>query len=334
MKAEKILVVDDEEGIRQLIKDTLELVGYDVDTAVDGLDALEKIAQNEYEAIIADINMPNLDGIGLLRRLRELDEDVSVVMVTGVTALEVVRETLKSSIYDYILKPISPIGQIKDVIGRAVEKTKLVRQVKDYQKNLQNKVAQQAERIRTLMLGSIISLCNALEAKDFYTARHSEKVADIAEKIAREMKLSDADVLQQIREAGLLHDLGKIGIPDAILLKNGELSPDEYDEVKKHPLVAEKILQPVIVEKPTLAGIRHHHERYDGSGYPNGLAAQSIPLTGRILACADCYDAIFSNRPYRNKMTEKEAIEEIKRVSGTQLDPDIVSAFLSAISKD
>ncbi len=323
MKAEKILVVDDDEAVREVIEEILKVQGgYDVDTAVDGLDALEKIAQNEYGAIISDIRMPNLDGIGLLQQLRELDEDVSVIMVTVLNDLNTVRKTLSSNIYDYIPKPFFDAYQIIiDVADKAVERTKFLRQLKAHRKQEQ------------MMLGSIMALGKALEEKDRYTAGHSERVAYWAEKIAREMKSSEAHPLQ-IEKAGRLHDLGKIGVPDAILLKDRELSPEEYEKVKKHPLVAVRILKDVILEKQILEGIRHHHERYDGSGYPYGLPAQSIPLTGRILACADCYDAITSTRQYRNAMTKKEAIKEIKRVAGTQLDQNVVDVFLSLITKD
>ena len=328
VKAEKILVVDDEPAIRELIKSLLELT-YDVDTAVDGLDALEKIGRNEYEAIISDIKMPNLDGIGLLRRLREIDEDMSVIMVTAVEDIDVIRKTIKSSIYDYITKPF--LGQIIDVTDKAVERTKLLRQVRNHQEYLEKEVVRQRKLILGATFRSISSLCNALDARDSYTAGHSARVADCSRRIAEEMQSSEAEP-QQINDAGLLHDVGKIGIPDAILLKNGKLSPDEYEKVKEHPLEAVRILAPAIMERQTLAGIRHHHERYDGNGYPDGLAGQSIPLAGRILACADCYDALTSTRSYRDAMTEGEAIKEIKRVTGTQLDPDVVDVFLRLIN--
>lgn len=181
--------------------------------------------------------------------------------------------------------------------------------------------------VHGLMMGLLHALTSAVDAKDAYTCGHSERVALISRHIAQQMKLRDSEI-EQVYMAGLLHDVGKIGVPEAVLQKPGRLTPEEFEQIKKHPEIGARILSDVKQLQPILPGVLHHHERYDGKGYPHGLAAEAIPLMGRIICMADCFDAMTSSRTYRKALPIEVAMSEIRRCSGTQFDPFLAEAFL------
>jgi HD-GYP domain-containing protein (c-di-GMP phosphodiesterase class II) len=181
--------------------------------------------------------------------------------------------------------------------------------------------------VHGLMMGLLHALTSAVDAKDAYTCGHSERVALLSRYIAQQMKLRDSEI-EQIYMAGLLHDVGKIGVPEAVLQKPGRLTPEEFEQIKKHPEIGAKILADVKQLKPILPGVLYHHERYDGKGYPEGLAGEKIPLMGRIICMADCFDAMTSSRTYRKALPIEVAMSEIRRCAGTQFDPFLAEAFL------
>jgi putative two-component system response regulator len=269
----------------------------------------------------------------MLRRIRMTDADVAVVMMTGAPDLSVALQAMRLGAYDFLSKPLN-LDVLSLTVDRAVEKTVLVEQNREYQRNLESMVQQRTQQLnkanedlRSLFIGSIKALAQALEAKDRYTQGHSARVAEESVRIARYLSLSE-DEIQNIWIAGFLHDIGKIGIQESVLNKPGRLDPDEWELVKQHPVFAARILEPIEELGAVIEMVRHHHEHFDGTGYPDGVAGADIPLGARILAVADAYDALTSERPYRGPVPEDEALKVFEEESGTQFDPVIASAFL------
>jgi len=212
-------------------------------------------------------------------------------------------------------------------VERALAQKRLEQENRDYQQHLEQKVAEQAQKIRIAFLNSITALVYALEAKDKYTSGHSQRVAEISVAIAAELGLSKPEI-EQMRLAGLIHDIGKIGVREAVLNKPGKINDKEFRHILSHSSIGEHILTPIVEDEVILKAVRHHHERYDGNGYPDGLAGEKIPLAARILAVADTYDAIISGRPYRAAQSIKAACDEIEDNRGSQFDPKVVDAFV------
>ncbi len=327
----KILIVDDDPDIRTLVIRKLSRSGYVCDEAQDGYEALRKVVEDGYDLIIADIKMPKLNGIEMLKQLKEMEIDIPVIMLTVLRDPGTLRVAMREGAYDYLFKPID-FEDMEMAIKRAVHASRLIKKNKEYQKNLEKKVEEQAKIIRSFYIDAIRALANALEARDEYTKGHSSRVSEIAVGIGKELGLSKEE-LSQLELAGLLHDIGKIGIKDIILNKAGPLSKEEMDEVKKHPEIGENILKPIIKDDIILKAIRHHHERYDGKGYPDGLRGEEIPLFARILTLADAFDAMNSKRPYREALRIEKILQEIMENSGTQFDPVVVRAFLKMLEK-
>lgn len=220
--------------------------------------------------------------------------------------------------------------ELEDVtisVARALEKRSLELENEEYQQHLEEKVTEQANKIRTSFLNAITSLAYALEAKDKYTSGHSQRVADLSAAIAKELNLPQ-DKINKLKLAGLVHDIGKIGINESVLNKPSRLTEKELEQVRRHPEIGEHILSPIVDALEILESVRNHHEYYDGKGYPDALKKEQIPLGARILAVSDAYEAMTSERPYRSKMSDEKAREEISRNKGTQFDPEIADAFL------
>ncbi len=330
----RILVVDDEPSIRDLVAFKLTDDGYECEKAGSAEEALAMVAQNEYDGILSDINMPGIDGVEMLRQIRTSDPDVAVVMMTGAPDLSVALEAMRLGAYDFLSKPLN-LDVLSLTVDRAVEKKVLVHQNRAYQRNLETMVQERTRQLnqanddlRNLFIGSIKALAQALEAKDRYTQGHSARVAEESVRIARYLSLSEEEI-QNIWIAGFLHDIGKIGIQESVLNKPGRLDPEEWELVKQHPVFAAKILEPIEELADVIDMVRHHHEHFDGGGYPGGISGADIPLGARILAVADAYDALTSERPYRGPVPEEEALKVFEEESGTQFDPVIASAFLS-----
>ena len=323
-----ILVVDDEEHIRKLLQRILEKAGYDVLMASSGQEALDKLVQPENEKpqlILLDIMMPGKSGIELLPEIKASYPDTAVVMATANTDIDIAIQCMKQGAYDYITKPLN-LDEVLISVDRAMEKRRLELEIKDYQQHLEEKVAEQAEKIRASFLNAITALAYALESKDKYTSGHSQRVANIAVAIAKDTGLSEESI-GRIRLAGLVHDIGKIGVKESILNKPSRLTEEEFRHVQKHPEIGEHILAPITEDLEVLKLVRYHHEHYDGNGYPDRLKHGQIPLGARILAIADAYEAMTSERPYRKAMSNDNAFAEIDHGNGTQFDPGVVDSF-------
>jgi response regulator RpfG family c-di-GMP phosphodiesterase len=300
---------------------------YEAASGSAALDALERIG--ETPLVVSDIHMPDLGGIELLEAVRERYPDTSVIMLTGVGETVTAVDCLHKGAADFLLKPVS-MGEFQERVARVLEKRMLVLQNRYYQQNLERRVQEQSQRIQELFLQGVQMLARALEAKDAYTRGHSIRVSRYSVATACQLGLDGAR-LEGIRLGGELHDIGKIGTREAVLHKPGLLTADEFRQITEHPALGERMLWPLAKESPdVLRIVRSHHERLDGRGFPDGLRGEKIPFEARIVAVADAFDAMTTERPYRTSRSADAAIAELRHVAGTQLDPLAVEAFVAA----
>lgn len=329
-EAARILIVDDESVVREMVARKLTEEGLICADAASGDEAMQKLQNGDFDLVLLDIRMPHKSGLETLAEIRSGYPDIAVIIVTVLADIEIAIECMKGGAYDFIIKPID-FDILVLSVDRALEKRRLLLENRKYQSYLEQRVKEQADKIRESFLNSVKSLVYALEAKDSYTSGHSQRVTEMAVEIATAMSLDEAQ-LEKIRLAGILHDVGKIGVPESILNKPGRLDKHEYDIVKTHSELGEKILRSVITDEEVLRAIRHHHERYDGCGYPDGLSGDSIPWTAKILAVVDAYDAMTSDRPYRRAMPYSQVLAELEKGCGTQFDPQVLSVFLTEVA--
>ncbi|MDD3237926.1 MAG: HD domain-containing protein [Candidatus Gastranaerophilales bacterium] len=313
-----ILLVDDEENNLQLLKRTLR-GSYNIKTATNGKDALE-IIKNDGENIslvVSDQKMPEMEGTEFLKHVNEINPDIVKILLTGHQDTDIIVASINDcQLYQYILKPFEP-EELKVSIKNGLKKYELS----------SNRVTIMRD-LKELFYKTIKSISLALDAKDSYTNGHSLRVTLYSLILANNMNLSD-EVLEEIETAGLLHDIGKIGIPHNILCKPGKLTDEEFEIMKKHPEQGEKMIMNIKKLKIIANWLKTHHERWDGKGYPLGLKGEEIPISARIIALADTYDAMTSTRPYRKSLPHEVAIAEIQKCSGTQFDPQLAEMFVS-----
>jgi response regulator RpfG family c-di-GMP phosphodiesterase len=324
----RVLVADDDPAIRGVLNVVLRQAGYHVAEAEDGAAALRAYESDGADLILSDLQMPAMGGLELLRRVRALDDTVGFIILTGGSTVENAVEALRVQADDYLVKPFN-LDEVLFAVERAVSYRRLLRENRSYQQHLEDRVAEQARQLEALLLDALRSLASAIETRDDYTGGHVERVARYAAATGREMGL-DGEELRALWVGALLHDVGKIGVADHVLKKPGRLTPDEYDEMKRHPEIGGVIMERSSFLRPGLPAVLHHQERWDGSGYPRGLRGDEISLQGRIVAVVDTYDAIISSRPYRDASSCEFAMEEIRRNAGTQFDPAVVEAFFRA----
>ena len=328
----RVLVVDDEEFLRSIVRERLEIAGYFVEEASNGNEALAMLESGgPYDVLLTDIRMPVMDGIALLGEWGQRSPGAACIVMSANAELDTAIHALKMGACDYITKPFN-FDVLLITIENALRKKELERQLNDYRTNLEAKVKEQTDVINSMYVRSIDAMIKALEAKDFYTRGHSQRVTLYSMAIATELGMTGQE-LEDLHRAAVLHDLGKIGVREAILNKPGKLSEEEFAEIIRHPEIAVRILDPIPFFRPLLPAILHHHERFDGKGYPTHLAGRNIPVASRIMTIADTFDAMTSTRAYRKAVPVSDAIAEIRRCSGTQFDPDIVPAFLACQSK-
>lgn len=322
----KILVVDDEELIRNLFVKTFNLLGYQCDTVDNGFSCIEKIKMGEkFDVVLLDVQMPKINGIDTLKNLKLISPDISIVMVSASREGEHIKEALKEGAYDYVFKPFD-VEELRNVIHRAIERSKLLKENKDYQENLEKKVMGQTKELVKLYSDTLEAMVLALDLREKETGYHSYRVTEYALTLARAMKLTD-DELSTIAKGALLHDIGKIGVPDDILLKPGKLSEDEWIIMKRHPVYGFKLLKKIDFLEDASKIVLHHHEYYNGEGYPLGISGDEIPLGARIFSIVDALDALTSNRVYRDAQSFEKARDIIVKESGTQFDPEIIKLF-------
>jgi putative nucleotidyltransferase with HDIG domain len=331
---DKILVCDDEEAIREVISTLLEARDYRCTVVPDGLQAMQEIKKGSYDLVLSDIVMPEMDGMRLLRQARTQDEDIPVIMVTAMHDISIALEAIRAGAYDYILKPFEK-DQLYHSVERALEHRHLVLENRSYQQNLEHLVAQRTQQLSLTLRDleqsydyTLEALGNALDAKDAETEGHCQRVTAITILIAKIMKV-DREQLRHIARGAFLHDIGKMGIPDQVLRKPGPLSDEEREVMRRHCDIGYSVLKKIPFLQDAAEIVLAHQECYNGSGYPRGMKGEEIPLGARVFAVADTLDAMCSDRPYRKALPISAAREEIKKFSGTQFDPRVVSAFLS-----
>jgi putative two-component system response regulator len=324
------LIVDDEPSVRRSLIRMLRAQGFQCLEACSGREGLKVLDQTgEIPLIISDMRMPELDGMGFLEAVRQKFPDSSVIMLSGISETTTAVDCLHLGAADFLLKPIS-LSELQARVARALEKRALVLQNRFYQQHLEQQVQEQAQRIQELFLQGVQMLARALEAKDAYTRGHSIRVSQYAVATAARLGFAGAG-LDGIRLGGELHDIGKIGTREAVLDKPSSLTPDEFRQITEHPVLGERMLFPLAHESPdVLRIVRSHHERLDGRGFPDGLRGERIPIEARIVAVADSFDAMTTRRPYREARAPDDAMRELRRVAGTQLDPQAVEAFVEA----
>lgn len=312
-----ILLVDDEINNLQLLRRTLRH-DYNIMTASNGKEALEIVEHhgNEISLIVSDQKMPEMQGTEFLKQVSDEYPDIIKILLTGHLDVDAIVDSINDChLYQYIVKPFDP-EVLKMTIDGGIQKY-----------NLLNNKTVILKDLRELFYKTIKLIASALDAKDPYTHGHSMRVTMYSLILAKKLNLDDV-MLEEIETAGLLHDIGKIGIPQRILCKPGKLTDEEFEVMKSHPEQGEKMLKDI--KKLTLISnwLRTHHEKWDGTGYPNGMKGEEIPLSGRVIALADTYDAMTSDRPYRKALSHEIAIEEIKRCAGTQFDPVLAQLFV------
>ena len=324
------LVVDDDVKVRHSLARVIEAHGLATREAGSGLEALALLERSgEVPLIISDIQMPGMDGITFLREALQRYPDIAFVMLTGVAEVATAVECLKLGALDYLAKPVL-IEEVRARIDKALEKRDLVLQNRFYQQHLESRVKELDRRNKQSLINGVQTLVHALEAKDAYTSGHSARVSRYAVKTAVQLGYT-GDRLEQIRLGGELHDIGKIGTREDILNKPGPLTLDEFQHIKGHAALGERILAPFMVESPSVLRIvRSHHERLDGGGFPDGLAGDAIPHEARIVAVGDAFDAMTTHRAYRPSRTPAAAVAELQRCAGTHFDTEAVDAFLRA----
>jgi putative nucleotidyltransferase with HDIG domain len=334
MATERILVVDDEEPIREIVCSMLTASGYKCEQACSGMTALETLAkESEFELMLSDLMMANLDGIGLLERTKEKFPDMPVVMVTAVHDVSVALSAIRNGAYDYLLKPFER-EQLLATVRRALEHRRLKMENREYQNRLEALVDARTQQLRNAMSNlersydvTLEALGDALDLKDAETEGHSKRVTAFTIALARAVGLS-ADQIRVIARGAFLHDIGKMAIPDAILRKPGALNAEEVDIMREHCYRGYQMLRKIPFLAEAAEIVYSHQERYDGTGYPRGLKGEEIPLGSRLFSIADTLDAITSDRPYRPAQSLTAAREEIRRWSGRQFDPEVVKTFL------
>lgn len=328
------LVVDDDPQVRSTMVRILAALGLSCREAGDGEAALALAeAHGEPALLVSDINMPGMDGITLLREVKRRYPDTAVIMLTGVADVSTAVECLQQGAMDYLPKPVL-VEEVRARAHQALEKRGLILENRFLQQSYQERLEAQVRALdlkaKEQFVGQIQMAVRMLEKKDVYTRGHSGRVAEYAVRTAVQMGYTGT-LLDEFRLGGELHDIGKIGTRDAVLNKPGPLTREEFEEIKRHTVEGEEILEPLRREHPLVMQIvRWHHERLDGSGFPDGLAGDAIPEAARIVCVVDAFDAMTTTRAYRASHTHAHAMEELLRCAGPQFDPAIVAAFRRA----
>lgn len=325
--APTVLIVDDEPGIRDSLARHLWNAGFRCATAADGAAALILLQQSHFAVMLCDVRMPGMDGIELLPHVHECDPDLPVIMLTAFASLQMAIAATRAGAYDYITKPFQ-LDEVELAVRRALETAKLRAENRRYVVHLEELVEERTAHLRRIGMGVVTALALTLEAKDEWTHDHSRRVANLAAALGAQAGLPHAEV-ETLRLAGLLHDIGKIGVREAVLHKPEALTAEEMRHIRQHPELGAHILAPLDDLKLITPMVRHHHERWDGAGYPNGLAADDIPVGARILGVADAYTAMREDRPYRAGQTREYALRELRLGARRQFDLHVVAALLA-----
>jgi response regulator RpfG family c-di-GMP phosphodiesterase len=328
----RVLIVDDDPRVRDVLQEVFETDGYECQVASNGLEGLEAFGAERPPLTVTDINMPVMDGLAFLKQARAVEPDAAILVLTGASDVKTAVESLKYGAFDFIMKPVN-MDELLMAAGRALEHRQLLVERREYHALLERRVAEATQELAATLREledtyrhTLEALGSAIDTRDLGTHAHSRRVRGYSLVIARAYGVPDID-LRDIEHGVLLHDIGKIGIPDAILLKPGPLTPAEWKIMRTHPDIGRQLLEKIPFLHGAVPIVYHHHERWDGTGYPMGLAGAGIPLGARIFAVADAFDAMTFDRPYSRAIPMEAARAEIQRCTGTHFDPAVVATF-------
>lgn len=333
-----VLVVDDEEPIRNALRKFLKQQQFEVYTAGSGEEALQQLRLHKVALMLSDIRMPGTSGVDLVPQALEIEADLAILMLTAVNDATSAALCMQRGAMDYLTKPIE-LADLGRAVQRALKRREMLLENRHLNQWLKEEVTtrtaelhRQQHRMERISTATLEALVNALEAKDPYLRGHSARVADLSANIATELGMNEEEV-DRVRMAGRLHDLGKIGTRDAVVNKEGPLTPEEFEHVKQHVIIGAQILAPLVHLGDIVSMVKSHHERWDGTGYPDGLRGEEIPQGGRIIAAAEVYDALTTSRPYQEKMTPEQAVERMADLSATVLDSTVYDALVRIVSR-
>ena len=329
----KVLVVDDEPSMRSFLLEALKPISAQVEQAGDAESALEAIESGDFDLVVSDMYMPGASGMELLTMAKHSQWDVGFILITGRPEVDQLISALRLQVSDFLVKPFN-LSDLNDALRRSYQRLIARRAANHYQSSLENSVHKRTRDLQSALLNvetnyqdTLEALVAALDAREHETYAHSFRVRSYTVRLARQVGYPPA-LLPQLEQASLLHDIGKIAVRDSILLKPGKLTEEEWVEMKTHAVAGEQILRRISFLRPAAHIIRHHHERYDGRGYPDGIAGGEVPFGSRVFAFADTMDAMTSDRPYRKAPGWDATFEEIERCTGSQFDPEISKVFL------
>ena len=326
-KGYRIIAVDDEEGIVDSLSIFLKRSGYDFTGVTDPMEAIEKVKNEHFDLMILDFIMTPIHGDQVVEEIRKFNKELYILLLTGHKDLAPPLETIRKLDIQGYCEKSDKFDQLLLLIESGIKSIEQMNEIK----RINEELSSTYEKLEKAYLDSIQTLRYTVEAKDPYTRGHSDRVSKYSVLIGKYLGLSDSD-LKTLEVGGLFHDIGKIGIPDSILLKESKLTDDEYSQIKNHPSIGTHILCNAEVFQDIIPIVKHHHERFDGNGYPGKLKGNDIPYLARIAAVADTYDAMTSRRTYRDPLSLDVVKAEIERCSGTQFDPEIAKVFLDILN--
>jgi putative two-component system response regulator len=334
----RILVVDDEDTIRLVLAKYLRTRGFEVSTAESGGAALEALAEAKFDLMLCDVRMPGISGVELVPAALEADPGLGIVMLSAVNDAPTATEAMGHGVLDYLVKPIE-LQHLYEAIQRALHKRMLVSEQGRFERAIREEVAQRTKELerekthlRDVTVNVIETLVNAMEARDVFQRGRSARVGESAASIAEYLELAP-DVVEDVRIAGRVHDVGNIGIRSEVLNKAGPLNPDEIAHMREHVRIGVDILTPLRHIERAVVFVGDHHEHWNGGGYPNGRSGEQISIGGRILAIADAFDALISRRAYRDAVPAEQALELLNGHIGVQFDANVFQALRAVVKK-
>jgi putative two-component system response regulator len=326
-----VTLVDDEPYALDVLTRAARSWDFECQAAQSAEEAIALLERNPTPVIVTDLRMPGMGGVWLVQEVQKRWPETSIIVVTAGQDEDGLAQCLGAGAHHYFLKPIN-FDEFQHALNSTLRGYHLRREKERYRRRLERALDRQQRRLKSTFLRAIDSLVRTLEARDPYTSGHSLRVRAFAMGLGERLRLS-ATRLKRLSLAAKLHDIGKVGLPEGILNKPGALSVEEIGEVRDHPVIGERILAPIVRNREVLAAIRHHHERFDGTGYPDGLAGPNIPLLARIITIADCYDALTTWRAYRAALTPPAALDVLRAEAGKHFDAELIPTFVDMMQR-